>query len=117
VFSDAIRARLDNRGELSGDQFRYQVTKEGKPYQGRFALMEDEAFQALLEEQEQVLQSLGRRIFQGDASVDPWKAGRAVACDQCDYPSVCRIDPWTHAYRVLRADAVADAEGEAGGEA
>lgn len=25
-----------------------------------------------------------------------------TACDPCDYHSVCRIDPWTHSYRVLR---------------
>ena len=24
-----------------------------------------------------------------------------VACAQCDFRSICRIDPWTHRYRML----------------
>ena len=46
---------------------------------------------------------MGRAIVSGAARVDPYRKGKTTACDQCDYRAICRIDPWTHRYRVLRA--------------
>ena len=46
---------------------------------------------------------MGRAIFSGAAQVDPYRKGRATPCEFCDYRAACRIDPWTHHYRVLRA--------------
>jgi ATP-dependent helicase/DNAse subunit B len=46
---------------------------------------------------------MGGRIFLGAAQVDPYRKGTATACDFCDYRAACRIDPWTHQWRVLRA--------------
>ena len=39
----------------------------------------------------------------GRAEVAPYRKGAAIACDQCSYRSICRIDPWTHQFRVLRS--------------
>jgi ATP-dependent helicase/DNAse subunit B len=36
--------------------------------------------------------------------VSPYKKGKQVPCEFCDYRAACRIDPWTHSYRVLRAE-------------
>jgi ATP-dependent helicase/DNAse subunit B len=47
---------------------------------------------------------MGREIFSGEAKVAPYRKGAATACDQCDYRSICRIDPWTHRYRVLKLE-------------
>jgi ATP-dependent helicase/DNAse subunit B len=44
---------------------------------------------------------MGRRIFAGDVNVDPYRKGAETACDFCDYRGICRIDPWTHRFRVL----------------
>jgi len=49
------------------------------------------------------LRGLGRRIFAGEAAVDPYRMGGKNACEYCDYRAACRINPWTHAWRVLRA--------------
>jgi len=35
--------------------------------------------------------------------VDPYRKGSETPCEYCDYRAACRIDPWTHHYRVLRA--------------
>jgi ATP-dependent helicase/nuclease subunit B len=49
------------------------------------------------------LREMGRSIFSGKASVDPYRKGSETPCKFCDYRAVCRIDPWTHRYRMLRA--------------
>ena len=60
-------------------------------------------FEALLDRVETHLTEMGRAIFAGAAGVDPYRKGAETACQYCDYRPVCRIDPWTHRYRVLRA--------------
>ena len=60
-------------------------------------------FEKLLNRVETRLQEMGRAIFSGVARVDPYRKGHETPCEFCDYRSACRIDPWTHPYRVLRA--------------
>jgi ATP-dependent helicase/nuclease subunit B len=45
---------------------------------------------------------MGRAIFSGEAKVDPYRKGTETPCGFCDYRAACRIDPWTHQWRVLR---------------
>jgi len=59
----------------------------------------------LLDRVETQLQEMGRAIFSGAARVDPYRKGHETPCTFCDYRAVCRIDPWTHRYRVLRPSA------------
>jgi ATP-dependent helicase/DNAse subunit B len=59
---------------------------------------------------------MGREIFAGAARVDPYRKGQTIACDHCKYQSICRIDPWTHVYRVLRKpESAAQDDAEAAG--
>jgi ATP-dependent helicase/nuclease subunit B len=60
-------------------------------------------FEALLDRVERQLTGIGRAIFAGVARVDPYRKGSETPCGFCDYRAVCRIDSWTHRYRVLRA--------------
>jgi ATP-dependent helicase/DNAse subunit B len=46
---------------------------------------------------------MGIEIFAGAAAVSPYRKGATTACDQCGYRSICRIDPWTHRFRLLTA--------------
>ena len=48
-------------------------------------------------------EEMGRAIFSGEAEVDPYRKGAETPCEFCDYRALCRIDPWTHEWRVLRA--------------
>jgi len=45
---------------------------------------------------------MGGEIFGGSVQVSPYRKGVVTACDQCSYQSICRIDPWTDSFRVLK---------------
>jgi ATP-dependent helicase/nuclease subunit B len=92
---------LDSLHATGGSgQFKYRVNKDGNPRKGG-ELLHPADFNALLDAVEQQLVSMGRRIFAGEAAVDPYRKGSATACDRCDYRAVCRIDPQTHRFRAL----------------
>lgn len=95
---------LDNRSAKSGTQFNYRLNADGQPHGASREIMNAEAFAALLDQVERHLVRMGQEIFSGTAKIDPYQKGSVRACDQCDYASICRIDPWTHSYRVLKKD-------------
>jgi ATP-dependent helicase/nuclease subunit B len=101
-FDAAVLRHLDSRSEATeGDQFNYRVTQGGKIHGACREPMPSAEFTALLDSVEENLKNMGREIFSGLASVSPYRKGSATACDQCGYQSICRIDPWTHTFRVL----------------
>jgi ATP-dependent helicase/nuclease subunit B len=85
------------------DQFNYRLTDTGKIYANSAEALPRAEFEALLDGVETRLREMGRAIFSGEAKVDPYRKGAETPCEFCDYRAVCRIDPWTHRYRVLRA--------------
>ena len=102
-FDVEMLGNLDQRpGAREGDQFNYRRNKDGGiSGSSREALAPGE-FMALLDGVEMALKKMGREIYAGVARVDPYRKGTVTACDQCDYRAICRIDPWTHIYRVLK---------------
>jgi ATP-dependent helicase/nuclease subunit B len=84
------------------DQFNYRLTDAGKIYANSAEALPRAEFEALLDGVETRLREMGRAIFSGEAKVDPYRKGAETPCEFCDYRAVCRIDPWTHRYRVLR---------------
>ncbi len=100
-FDAAMLEKLDSRPDKNGDQFKYRRNKDGSLHGGSAEAMDHTAFTTLLDNVEAQLTDMGRRIFAGETAVDPYRRGGASACDYCDYRAVCRIDPWTHRYRVL----------------
>jgi ATP-dependent helicase/nuclease subunit B len=95
--------RLDTRADATkGDQFKYGINQDGKISGTSREALESASFLALLDTVEQHLQRMGRAIYAGEAAVDPYRKGATLACDQCEYAAICRIDPWTHVYRALR---------------
>jgi ATP-dependent helicase/nuclease subunit B len=102
-FDAAFLASLDTRVDARiGDQFNYRRTASGAFHANCKDPMDSTRFQALLDDVAGQIRSLGNRIFAGEIRVDPYREGAACACDRCDAQAICRIDPWTHAYRVLR---------------
>ncbi len=102
-FDQRALRHLDRRPEAQqGDQFNYRLTQAGALYKNSREAMDPAQFQALLDSVEVNLRQMGERIYVGEATVAPYKKGAACACEQCSYQGVCRIDPWTHSYRVLR---------------
>ena len=102
-FDADMLGKLDQRKNMTeGDQFNYRLKKDGSLHGNSREALQPEEFLAMLDGVEAALKRMGAAIYAGDAKVDPYRKGTATACDQCDYRSICRIDPWTHTYRVLR---------------
>ncbi|MGA2686305.1 MAG: PD-(D/E)XK nuclease family protein [Verrucomicrobiota bacterium] len=103
-FSVDALPRLDRRPDMqAGDQFNYRRNRDGSLHRGSVEALPRPEFEALLDRVETQLTEMGRAIFAGVAKVDPYRKGGEMPCQYCDYHAVCRIDPWTHRYRVLRA--------------
>ena len=85
------------------DQFNYQLNKDGGVRANSAEALPRAEFEKLLDGVETRLREMGRAIFSGEAEVDPYRKGAETPCEFCDYRAACRIDPWTHQYRVLRA--------------
>jgi ATP-dependent helicase/nuclease subunit B len=108
-FDVELLGKLDQRpGVQEGDQFNYRRNKDGGISGNSKEAMQPAEFLAMLDGVETALKQMGQSIYAGVAKVDPFRKGLATACDQCDYRSICRIDPWTHSYRVLRKAAKQD---------
>ncbi|MGA3162657.1 MAG: PD-(D/E)XK nuclease family protein [Verrucomicrobiota bacterium] len=103
-FDASFLDKFDNRPNVRcGDQFNYNRNNDGSMRKGSTEALSRPEFGALLDRVEMQLRKMGRAIFSGAASVDPYRKGSETPCGFCDYRAVCRIDPWTHRYRVLRA--------------
>lgn len=93
---------LDNSDASEGEQFKYKLKNNGEPYANNPDLMATGDFLKLLNNVETQLVRMGREIYDGALAVNPYQKGRKVACDECDYKSICRFDPWSQPYRVLK---------------
>jgi ATP-dependent helicase/nuclease subunit B len=93
--------KLDSRH--AHDQFNYRLTDAGKIYANSAEALPRPEFEALLDGVETRLREMGRAIYSGETKVNPYRKAAETPCEFCDYRAVCRIDPWTHHYRVLRA--------------
>jgi ATP-dependent helicase/nuclease subunit B len=92
---------LDRAG--AADQFNYRLNKDGRLRSDSVEALPPAEFAGLLDRVEVRLREMGRAIFSGAVPVAPYRKGSETPCEFCDYRAVCRIDPWTHRYRVLRA--------------
>jgi len=101
-FDSRALPHLDARGAAKGDQFNYRLTKYGKITANSREALSSSEFKALLDSIEAHLVEMGRKAFSGVAMVAPYRKSSLTACDQCEYQSICRMDPWTHSFRVLR---------------
>jgi len=94
--------QLDGRPNVNhGDQFNYRLTGAGEAHKNCRDPVPAAEFQAMLDSVEANLKKMGHKIFSGHVEVAPFSKGKMTACNQCNYLSICRIDPWTHTYRVL----------------
>jgi len=104
-FDASVVRKLDRRPDVAqGDQFNFRLNKDGGLHANSVEALERAQFETLLETMERQLREMGARIFAGDTVVDPYRKGGTTPCAHCDYHAICRIDPWTHRYRVLRKE-------------
>jgi ATP-dependent helicase/nuclease subunit B len=103
-FDEGALRYLDKRpGVQQGDQFNFRITNSGRIHKGCREALTTDAFEALLHQVEDNLQEMGTHIFSGVTAVSPYRKGGATACVQCSFGRICRVDPWTQPFRVLRA--------------
>jgi ATP-dependent helicase/nuclease subunit B len=95
--------QLDSSGASAGDQFNYRLKKNGEVYANCAEALPPGELGILLGRVEENLRRMGAEIFAGRVGIDPYRRGKQTACDTCEYSSICRIDPWTHPFRVLKA--------------
>ena len=101
-FDRSFLSYLDTRGVSKGDQFVYSKNKDGEfSVRGNQALA-SETFRQLESQVEERLRTFGRRIYQGQIEAAPYQIKKERACEFCEFRSVCRFDPWTGGFRVLR---------------
>jgi ATP-dependent helicase/nuclease subunit B len=100
-FDAGILSRLDSVG--AEDQFHYSRNQNGTLRKGSVEALAQADFHAWLDSVESQLRRIGNEIFSGTAQVDPYRKGRETPCDHCDYAATCRIDAWTHRFRMLAA--------------
>lgn len=100
-FDAAALEKLDSTGVR--DQFNYKRNKDGSLHKGLAEALPRAEFEALLDTVEEQLRRIGNEIFAGKAHLDPYRKGRETPCEYCDYQVACRIDKWTHRFRVLAA--------------
>jgi ATP-dependent helicase/nuclease subunit B len=101
-FDGAALRFFDSSGATDGAQFKFRLKLDGTPYANNTDLMRTEDFRQLLDHVEAELVRMGREIYEGVITLNPYQKGDKVACDNCDYKSICRFDPWSQPYRVLR---------------
>jgi ATP-dependent helicase/nuclease subunit B len=107
-FDAGVLDKLDSKH--AHDQFNYRLNQDGSLRKGSTEALPRAEFERLLDGVEARLKEKGRAIFSGSAAVDPYRKGAETPCEFCDYRAVCRIDPWTHQWRVLRPAAKGNAE-------
>jgi ATP-dependent helicase/nuclease subunit B len=100
-FDTSALPKLD--GMKAADQFNYRLNKDGSVRSDSVEALPRAEFEKMLDRVEAQLTEMGRAIFSGETKVDPYRKGSATACEFCDYRAACRIDPWRHQWRVLRA--------------
>jgi ATP-dependent helicase/nuclease subunit B len=94
--------RLDTTGSNTGKQFNYRLNSDGSLDKRSKEPVETAAFAQLLDDVEAHLVRMGQSIYRGEIKPNPYQKGSDRACGNCEYQGVCRIDPWTHPFRVLR---------------
>jgi ATP-dependent helicase/nuclease subunit B len=100
-FDAGVQEKLDSAN--AADQFNYSRNKDGSLRKGSTEALPHTKFNALLDHVEEQIRDFGKRIFYGEASVNPYRKGQETPCKFCDYRAACRIDEWTHEWRVLHA--------------
>jgi ATP-dependent helicase/nuclease subunit B len=101
-FDATALAKLDNRGQSKGTQFKFAINQNGEFSKTRNEAMPSGEFRQLLDANEEHLRRHTSAIFEGTAAAKPYRKGNERACDWCPCQTVCRFDGWVNLFNVLR---------------
>jgi ATP-dependent helicase/nuclease subunit B len=103
--------QLDARPNATqGDQFNYRLKDNGEVHMNCLDPVPAIKFRSMLDSVEANLKQMSQKIYAGSIDVAPYQKGQLNACQQCDFRPICRLDPWTHQYRVLSRIDTPDAD-------
>jgi len=87
-----------------GDQIGYRITSDPDTLHrgGSFGPMQAAQFAEALTRNERQLREMAGRVFDGEIAVSPYKLGAQIACERCDFASVCRFDSWRDRYNLIK---------------
>ena len=94
--------QFDRRRPSKGDQFSFSFKKDGSFSARASDSVPPEEFQSLMGQAVAQVRTFGNAIFDGGISVSPYQLKTERACEQCDFRSICRFDPWLDRFRVLK---------------
>jgi len=102
LFDFSMIDQLDRTRQ--NDQIGYRVTSDSnKLYRnGPFGAMYAADFTETLIQSERQLRDMAECVFQGKVAVFPYKFGKEVACEYCEFASVCRFDSWRDRFNVIK---------------
>jgi ATP-dependent helicase/nuclease subunit B len=103
MFDGDFALSLDRQPGRYGSRLYSFSLKQGQPY-GRLeesSAYSPKAYQMLLDYTHRKIVSLAERMIQGDIEISPYRLGREMPCDFCDYRSVCKFDVQINTYRPL----------------
>ena len=101
-FRSDLLVAFDNRQKAKGDQFRYSRNKDGAFSRAGNEVLSEGDFLGLVDQIENFLRQYGQAIYAGEVGIEPYRHKAEIACDRCDYRSICRFDPWVDSYKVLK---------------
>ena len=99
-FDAGALEKLDRK--RARDQFNYRLTDAGKFTQIQSKRCHARNLKNCSTALKTNCANLARNFFRR-GEVGPYRKGKQTPCEFCDYQAACRIDPWTHQFRVLRA--------------
>jgi ATP-dependent helicase/nuclease subunit B len=102
LFAADLADWLDSEvGPESGSlAFSFRKTKTGSLHGAGQSHWPREDFEELLRYEEMILERWAGMIVQGRIAINPFLLGKTMACDMCDYGSLCRkADPVELAFR------------------
>jgi len=95
-------APADGGGGGASAWFKLRFNKSGEP-DNTTDLLLNEDFELLLQFTAWKMSRLGQALAGGAIAPAPYRCGKEIPCDQCDYAAMCPFDPARDAFReVLR---------------
>ena len=94
---------LDRRCPPQPGQFSFRINKDGSFSKSVSDAVDAAEMARLMDRTLEQIQGFATSIFKGETQASPVEVKSERACDRCDYPSVCRFDPWVDRFRVLKA--------------
>ena len=95
------------------DVIPVKILKDGVSFDRYSGVIGNEDYKCVSEHVNKKIREFGKRILQGDISVNPYEAGNRSSCTYCDYRSVCGYDEKIPGYSMRKLNMNKDAALEA----